>query len=209
MSSRVYLKIDQKVLVTEADVFLGQIASVWCADKVLRSRCLALRLYRLPEGKPQRVIGSVLDIVRRIQELDANVQVENLGESDFILVYQIKEQKTTLQWIKCALVCLILFFGSAFAMITFNHDVEVSKVFDRLYEIVLGSRPQGISPMEWGYVIGLPVGILGFYNHFSAHKKYSDPTPLQVQMRQYEKNINNTIIENEERRNSPGGGKKR
>lgn len=205
MSSTVYIKISQKVLAKQADVFLGQIASVWCADKVLLSKCLALKLYSLQEGQPQRIVASALDIVRRIQEMDSTIQVENLGEQDFILVYKTKEQSKVLQWLKTAVICFILFFGSAFAIITFNSDVNINDVFGQLYELVMGARPQGTTLMEWGYVIGLPVGIMGFYNHFSLYKKNADPTPLQIQMRQYEKNTNTTIIENEDRKQTKSG----
>lgn len=195
----VYIKIEQKVLVTEPRVTLGQIGDIWCENKETRSKCMALKVCSLQEGKPQRVILSFLDIVRKIQEMDASVEVENLGEQDFILVYQIKKQSAALQWIKTALVCVLLFFGAAFAIITFNNDVDVSRVFDELYRMATGNQPQSVTPMEWGYVIGLPLGILGFYNHFSLHKRNADPTPLEIQMRQYEKNTNQAIIENDSR----------
>lgn len=44
------------------------------------------------------------------------------------------------------------------------------------------------------YSLGLFIGIIVFFNH-GAKKKFSDdPTPLQVQMRQYEQEVNQTVI---------------
>ena len=38
-----------------------------------------------------------------------------------------------------------------------------------------------------------------FFNHGINHKKTDDPTPLQVQMRLYEEDVNKTIIMNSSR----------
>ena len=46
----------------------------------------------------------------------------------------------------------------------------------------------------------IPVGILLFFNHFTSWKFSLDPTPLEVEMRLYEENVNKTLIQNEERK---------
>ena len=45
---------------------------------------------------------------------------------------------------------------------TFNEDVSVADVFDKVYRLVLGQEKQGGSIIEICYAIGLPVGILVF-----------------------------------------------
>lgn len=60
--------------------------------------------------------------------------------------------------------------GAAFTIMTFNEDVSVADVFDKVYRLVLGQEKQGGSIIEIFYAIGLPVGILVFYNHFRRKK---------------------------------------
>ena len=79
---------------------------------------------------------------------------------------------------------------------TFNEDVSVADVFDKVYRLVLGQEKQGGSIIEIFYAIGLPVGILVFYNHFRRKKIKDDPTPIQVEMRKYEKDVDDTYIAN-------------
>ncbi|MFR4318135.1 MAG: hypothetical protein ACLT2Z_00835 [Eubacterium sp.] len=38
------------------------------------------------------------------------------------------------------------------------------------------------------------VGILIFYNHFGTKKLSKDPTPIEVEMRKYEMDVNQTLI---------------
>ena len=83
---------------------------------------------------------------------------------------------------------------------TFNNDANVLDVFRKIYEITTGQASDGTTLLEVGYSIGLPVGILLFFNHFTSWKFSLDPTPLEVEMRLYEENVNKTLIQNEERK---------
>ena len=46
----------------------------------------------------------------------------------------------------------------------------------------------------------IPFSINLFFNHFTSWKFSLDPTPLEVEMRLYEENVNKTLIQNEERK---------
>lgn len=50
------------------------------------------------------------------------------------------------------------------------------------------------------YSLGLFIGIIIFFNHGARKKFTDDPTPLQVQMRQYEQEVNQTVITDSERK---------
>ena len=53
--------------------------------------------------------------------------------------------------------------------------------------------------LEVSYCIGLTVGIMVFFNHIGRKKITADPTPLQVEMRKYENDLDMTFIENASR----------
>ena len=82
----------------------------------------------------------------------------------------------------------------------FNNDVSVTKLFSQLYEFMIGTKPEGISILEVSYSVGIAIGILMFFNHFGKKKFTVDPTPLEVQMRTYENDIQDTLVENASRR---------
>ena len=44
------------------------------------------------------------------------------------------------------------------------------------------------------YAIGLPLGILVFYNHINRRKIKDDPAPIQVEMCTYEEQVNKAMI---------------
>jgi stage V sporulation protein AA len=105
-----------------------------------------------------------------------------------------RELSKRMEYVKTCFVALIAFFGAAFTVMTFNEDVSVGKVFDKMYLLIMGSSKQGGSLLEICYAIGLPLGILIFYNHFRRKKTKEDPTPIQVEMRNYEEQVNKALI---------------
>ncbi len=83
----------------------------------------------------------------------------------------------------------------------FNNDVQVHDVFAQIYELFAGKEHEGFTILECSYSIGLGAGILIFYNHFGKRKLSKDPTPLEIEMRLYENDINTTLIDGVKRSN--------
>jgi stage V sporulation protein AA len=59
---------------------------------------------------------------------------------------------------------------------------------------VTGNQSDGYTSIEIAYSIGLAAGITIFYNHIGGKRLTSDPTPLEVEMRNYESDVNKAII---------------
>ena len=52
----------------------------------------------------------------------------------------------------------------------FNNDIGITDVFDKFYFQVMGEKKDGVSILEICYCIGLPLGIIVFFNHFGKKK---------------------------------------
>ena len=200
-SQTVYIQLNQITELRRRDVFLKDVGEVTCRDKVILSKCRALKVKSIPEKEARRYVMSALEVVRMLEALDPSIEVNNLGESDFIIAYKPpKASEVCWQWIKTVFVCLVSFFGAAFAIMTFNNDVSVTSVFGEVYRLITGRESNGHTMLEVSYSVGLAVGILAFFNHFAKWKISADPTPLEVEMRLYEDNICKTVIQNDSRK---------
>lgn len=194
----VYIKPEQSTKVSHTRILLSDITKVYANEDKLAKEVGAIVVGTVKKEQKQKLTFSVMKLVRLIMEQCPGVQVINLGEKDFIVEYQPPETpKRFLELLKTVAVCLIVFAGSAFTIMTFNEDASVQEVFQAVYQRVLGEQASGGNGwLELSYSIGLPIGIILFFDHFSVAKLSSDPTPLQVQMRLYEKDTNQAIIEN-------------
>ena len=197
----VYIKGDRDVEVTQPDVTLGQLLSIECTDKQMLAKIKTLKIVRFRKSGRQRCVVSVLKIIACIHEKFPDADIQNLGESDIIVTYE--NQKTPpLIWhiIKTIFVAAVAFFGAAFSIMAFNNDVDVTRLFGQIYGFVTGQEANGVTVLEITYSIGVTAGILIFFNHFGKKRFTVDPTPMEIQMRLYENDIQTTLIENSERR---------
>ncbi len=196
-----YLNVSQITEVHEKDVFLKDIGKIYCEDQNIQNKCNAIKVKTIRRDRDKRYVEDVLDIISKIEEACPGVQVSNVGEVNYIIDYHTpKKPKIWWQWAKTIFVCMVAFFGAAFAIMTFNNDVNVTDVFQKIYLLVTAKESNGFTALEISYSIGLFVGIVGFFNHFAKYKINTDPTPLEVEMRLYEENVSKTLIDNDGRK---------
>lgn len=199
-SNIVYLKIPQSVQVVNRKILLQDVAEIFTADAEIGKEIGNIILYTVSGDKNQKLIFSVMKIIQVIQKEFPNIEIENIGESDFVVEYKIPlTPKKGMEYVKLVILSLIVFVGAAFTIMTFNTDVSVGEVFDHLYFLVTGMEKRSGSVLEIAYSIGILVGILGFYNHFKGQKLHDDPTPIHIEMRNYEEEMNKAIIKDADR----------
>ena len=205
MAGTVYLKLEQKTQLMKQNVTVGDLGAVFCKDSNVQSYVRTIQLYEFSNiqgtaNNPKRVIISVMQVVKLIQEKYPGYTVINLGEADAVVeLIKVKRQKNIFVWMKVLLICLICFFGTAFTIIAFHNDIGITAVFAKFYENVTGNESRGFSVLEVSYTIGLAAGMCIFFNHIGGRRITKDPTPIEVEMRIYEDEVNRALIATAER----------
>lgn len=196
-----YIKGKRDIEVKKRDVTLGDLLTFECSNKTLIPKLKGMKILKIPENGKNRYVISILKIIACIHEQYPGIEIQNLGESDLIITYE--NQKTpgmAIHVLKTIFVVLLTFAGSAFSIMAFNNDVSVPRLFGQIYQWVTGVDPDGITILEIMYSIGITLGILVFFNHFGKRRFSVDPTPLEVQMRLYENDIQTTLVEDASRK---------
>ena len=201
-----YLKIGKNIVVTDRRVTLGDVAKMECTDQAALRQIRQKKLYsfRAEDDKKKKntlVVFSVLKVIELIHEDYPNLDISNERESDFIVEYVKSPEKPV--WMNClktVILCILIFFGAAFTIMAFNNDVGVTDVFAKFYQQITGMESNGITELEICYSIGLAVGIIVFFNHVGHKKITHDLTPIQIEMRKYETDLDTAFINNAERR---------
>lgn len=195
-----YLKIAKNSMVKDRHVKLSDVATMTSTNQAMVRQLKQMKIYSFPErGKKSEYVQvmSALKVIEMIQKEYPNADISNEGEADFVMEYEAKMQPGKASQIgKMVLLCLVIFFSASFSIMAFNNDISITQLFDNLYQQVTGFKPDGVTELEICYSIGLPIGVIIFFNHFGNKKITNDPTPIQVEMRKYEKDVDDTYIEN-------------
>jgi len=81
----------------------------------------------------------------------------------------------------------------------YHNEVEINRVFEEVYMMVMNEEPGEINVLEVSYSIGLGLGIIVFFNHIGGRRLTKDPTPIEVAMRNYEEDVDRALIASAER----------
>lgn len=192
-----YIKAESLVEVTEPKVNLGTLMQMECKDKQVLSQLKSSVLIRFQDQEYRRTVVSLLKIVEQIHEHFPDLQIVNLGAVDIVVAYE--EQKTpgkVMHIVKAVVISTVAFVGSAYSIMAFSNDVDTLNIFDLVYQLIVGTSPTGVTVLEYSYSLGLIVGILVFFNHFGHKKMTADPTPMEIEMRLYEQDIQTTLVQN-------------
>lgn len=191
----VYLKCERNVEVQSEDVFLSDLGTLRCADSALSARLKALKVHHFRKDGCRRCVVSALKLVELMEKECQDISVQILGEPDVLVEWvKVDAHKGWQQWLKAALVCLVSFFGTAFTIMAYHNDVGINDVFTEIYRIVMNREPQGLNVLEVSYSVGLAAGIILFFNHVGGRRLTKDPTPIEVSIRQYEEDVDKTLI---------------
>lgn len=184
----VYIKANGNCVVYDKNIKLSDVLKIECTNQGILRAIKQMDLHRFNHAHTE--VFSILKVIERIHRDYPTVEVVNCGENDFIVEYQKDTIKNPLlEKLKLMVVSIIVFFGSAFTIMTFHVDIGIQKTFVRFYEELMGVTKPAVTELEISYSIGLAVGIIVFFNHFSKKKLTKDPTPIEVEMKKYNQDL--------------------
>ncbi len=209
MSAILYLKFEKNNCTYNRTVTLGEVCEMQCADGSVTNRLKTEKLYTFEQVKKgihtcaARRVFSILEVVEKIHRVYPDLEIQNMGEQDFIVEYSTKPQENPVfTFLKASVVCLICFFGSAFSIMAFNNDVSTTELFRQFYLLLTGVESDGFTILEFTYSLGLSLGIVAFFNHIGGRRLVKEPTPIEVEMRLYEDDVSTTLINTASRNGS-------
>ena len=196
-SQTIYVKAKKQAkIVKKRQVSIGDVADLE-GDPVLVSKIKDLTVTQLKEKAKHSVLISILDIAKTIRQNMDNVSVVSVGASDTVIMYKpdMKRPSPAVEAIKIIFVCFILFFGAALAIMTFHTDAAVPDVFIQVNKIFTGEEVSRPVLLIISYSVGIAVGIIVFFNHFSKKKITDDPTPVEVEFAAYQKQVDDCMVD--------------
>ncbi len=193
----IYVKPMKKAIVAgRTDILVQDVAEV-LADRNTMDAINALKLFSADPDARRCYLVSVTDIIKCIKKKYPNDTVNNVGEMDTLVEYAPTKSKDNpwFKWLKVAFVCLVLFAGSATAIMSFYSDAQLYEVFKNSHKMIFGWENERPYILQIPYAIGLAFGIIMFFNHFMGRKITNDPTPIEVQISIYETEVTDTLID--------------
>ncbi len=196
MKETLYIQIQKSIHIDKPTLYVSDIGELFCQDKTIENEISHIVLKNLKDKKGIRICMNAIEVVKEIQSKYPDVDVNSIGEPEFIVEYAVhKPRPRVLEFAIVFFVAAFTFLGSMYAIMAYNNDVGTVEIFETVYEFLGLSDYSDNNVLEIAYGIGLALGIIVFYNHFGSFKITKDPTPIQVEMDKYQKDIDDTLID--------------
>lgn len=205
-NTTIYISLEQSTMVNSRKVHIGDIATIFCIDKDISFKVSNTEIMVFKNTEQDQSVITIIKLIEIINKQFKNVLIESIGSPETIVYYRnLKPMSKLSGKIKAIFLMVLAFFGTGYSIMSYNMDVSADELLDKLYELFTGVSAQdsttGPALGIIAYSVGLCMGMIIFFNHGINKKNSDDPTPLQVQMRLYEQDVNQCVIINSERNN--------
>lgn len=191
LEKTVYIRLRHRLQIRPNQIILlKDIAQVIADDDIYVKLC-ALPLYKVNEHDQNIVIIDVMKVIRAITQLFSNLEVQSIGPAQSIVEVVTKKQKVSFPLF--LLVWLLLFIGAALAIMNFHEDVSMQAVQLRIYTLITGEVDRKPLIFQIPYSIGLGLGMIIFFNHVFKKRINEEPSPLEVEMFNYQLDLDNYV----------------
>lgn len=192
----VYLKMDAKIKLRGDVVRIGDLGKIYCEEPTVVNKIKTLQVYRFQQSDHNRCVIGILKVIQLIHQEYPAYTVDIVGETESI-VEQLSSKSSPkwLDYVKIVLVSAICFFGTMYTIMSYHNEISIVDLFDEIYTLTTGRESDGFTALEASYSIGLSLGIVVFYNHLGKRKLTPDPSPVTVEMRTYEDDVNRSLVE--------------
>lgn len=193
----IYIQLKNKVTVPKGKGVTLRDVAFLITEPELKDSLDSILLMEPKQSDGNLILIDLLMVIPRIHELLPDADIEPIGEGRTIVQIEgpVERRKPAVAWF--VLVWLLLFFGSALTIMNFHADVNMQEVQIRIVEMLTGHRNEHPYVFQIAYSVGIGFGMVMFFNHLFKKKWNEEPTPLEVEMYLYQKNIDQYVINEE------------
>jgi len=195
MEQMVYLRLRHRVhiRVNQTKIYLEDIARIIGTEEIVTS-LQGLLIYELEKSDRNIIVIDLSSIVERITK-KYPIDIQAIGPSQTIIEVVPKQKKNNT--ILFVIVWLLLFVGSALTIMNFHEDVSMPAVHQKIYKLITGNEIERPLILQIPYSFGLGLGMVLFFNHFFKKRFNDEPSPLEVEMFNYQQDLDRYVMMNE------------
>lgn len=204
----IYIRLyKRKTIEVEKWVTIGELADI-AAPSEVKSKVAGMKIFCVPDTSCDgRYIVTIMNIIDEILKTYPKADIQSIGDPDAVVEYYCKETKPKdpIEWLKVIGVCIIIFAGAFSAIMAYNTDISLPEMFITIHRMITGQEVEQPYFLSIPYSIGICVGVIVFFNHIGFKKITQEPTPMQVEMKKYEQDVEDCEIESitDRRRGEP------
>lgn len=195
MEKSIYVRMRHRVLVQpNATITIGEIIQISAEDSIAQA-IQKIIIHQVSKKDKNIIVIDVMKVIEQIRRRFPHVDIQTVGPAQTIIEVAIKKKRFAPALFVA--VWFLLFTGAALTMMNFHEDVSMREVHLRIYTMITGDVVPKPLLFQIPYSLGLGLGMILFFNHFFRKRLNEEPSPLEVEMFNYQQDLDNYLILNE------------
>lgn len=158
-----------------------------------------MNVYRITEADQNIVVIDSFLIIEHLNKVFQNLEIQLIGPTHTIIRITQENKRKPILFV--AFVWILLFIGAAMTIMNFHYDVSMQEVQQKIHFLFTGEENDYPLWIQIPYSLGLGIGMLLFLNHWFKKKFNEEPSPLEVELFNYQQNLDQYISHYENKLN--------
>lgn len=195
MDHTIFIRLRNRIQVKVNDtIHLNDVALIIAPESIL-VQLQKLKVYQVTKVDKNFIVLDSMHLLKEIMKITKELEIQIIGPTQTIIEVITEKKKVSKPIF--LLVWLILFIGSGFTIMNFHEDVSMQIVHQKLVFLLTGLEDTSPLVFQIPYSIGLGLGMILFFNHVFKKKINEEPSPLEVEIFNYQQAIDQYVIMNE------------
>lgn len=195
----IYIRLRQKFRAGLGEVItIKKAADVIGPKEVIKNLCQE-KIHTVAKEDSNYIVIDVMDVIQKVYQQYPEAEIQAIGPSQTIIEVEMKPRRKR-SVLFFLLVWVLLFIGAGLAIINFHEDVAMQSVHQKIYAMVTGRTNSQPLLLQIPYSLGLAVGMILFFNHVFKKKFNEEPSPLEIEMFNYQQDLDQYVIINEKKK---------
>jgi stage V sporulation protein AA len=192
MRHRIQARPTQTITIGDVGLLVG--------DEEVMRQVSGIAIHQVNRSDKSIVVLDIMRVLKELRKADPDLDVQTVGPAQTIveIVYSTKQFRPMF----FAAVWLLLFLGAALAIMNFHEDVSMRIVHQKIFKTITGLDDDKPLLLQIPYSIGLGLGMILFFNHVFRKRINEEPSPLEVEMFNYQQDLDMYVIMNENKDSS-------
>lgn len=199
----VYLRLRYKFQARINDtITIGTMAEVIAPNESL-DEIKGIVIHTIQPEDSSHIVIDAIDVIQAIHQHLPEADIQTVGPAQSIIEVVANKKKRT-RPLYISLVWILLFIGAALTIMNFHEDVSMGDVHQKIYTLITGNKKEHPLILQIPYSIGVGVGMVLFFNHIFKKKFNEEPSPLEVEMFNYQQDLDQYVIFEEKKKKEKG-----
>lgn len=192
MEEKIYVRLKKKTAVDHNHLLILEDISYLTGNVTNLNQFSKIPIYQITDSDKNVSVIDGFVLIDKLIKGFPHISFELIGPNQVIV--EIKKENKKHNIILITFIWILLCVGSAMAIMNFHYDVSMQEVQKSLAYILTSEEVDKPLWIQIPYSIGLGLGMILFFNHIFKKRFNEEPSPLEVEMFNYQQDLDNYLI---------------